>query len=150
MTKLRSVSKTLLVFLATLTLGVGVSYADTMKSPSHVPVEDLKWFATGIGPMQAAVAYGDMAKGPYGVFLKFPGGFTSPAHHHSAEYRAVVIAGTIVNSEEGEADITMQPGSYWYQRGKTSHVTKCVSTEGCTVFLTQPGKFDFLPEKDKK
>ena len=150
MTKLRSVSKTLSVFLATLTLGVGVSYADTMKSPSHVPVEDLKWFATGIGPMQAAVAYGDMAKGPYGVFLKFPGGFTSPAHHHSAEYRAVVIAGTIVNSEEGEADITMQPGSYWYQRGKTSHVTKCVSTEGCTVFLTQPGKFDFLPEKDKK
>lgn len=121
-----------------------------MKSPSHVPVENLEWFATGIGPMQAAAAYGDMSKGPYGVFLKFPGGFTSPVQHHSAEYRAVVVAGAIVNSEAGETDIVMQPGSYWYQRGKVGHVTRCVSSDDCVVFLTQPGKFDFLSEKTGK
>lgn len=150
-------TKTLSMLLATLTFAwAGLSHADMTKhadmakSPSHVPVEDLKWFDTGIGPMQAAVAYGDMQKGPYGVFLKFPGGFVSPAHHHTAEYRAVVVSGTIVNSEEGEADVTLQPGSYWYQRGKVSHVTKCVSSGDCTVFLTQPGKFDFLPKKDDK
>ena len=139
--------KTLSTLLTALTLAwAGLSHADKMNPPSHVPVEELKWFATGIGPMQAAVAYGDMSKGPYGVFLKFPGGFVSPVHEHSSEYQAVVVAGTIVNSEVGEAAITMQPGSYWYQRGNASHVTKCVSADGCTVFLTQPGKFDFLPK----
>lgn len=135
------------MLLAVLTLAcAGLVHAGMAKSPNHVPVENLKWFDTGIGPMQAAMAYGDMAKGPYGVFLKFPGGFVSPVHHHSVEYRAVVVTGTIVNSEAGEADITMQPGSYWYQRGKAAHVTKCVSSDGCTVFLTQSGKFDFLPK----
>ena len=124
---------------------VGNSQADMAPAPNHVPVEDLKWFATGIGPLQAAVAYGDMAVGPYGVFLKFPGGFTSPVHQHTGEYRAVVIGGTIVNSEVGEKDITMKPGSSWYQQGKVSHVTKCVSKDGCTVYLTQSSKFDFNP-----
>lgn len=135
-------TKTLSTLLAGLTLAwCGLSHAE------HVPVETLKWFDTGIGPMKAAVAYGDMSTGPYGVFLKFPGGFSSPVHHHTADYRAVVISGVIVNSEVGEADLTMRPGSYWQQRGKAQHVTKCVSDEGCTVFLTQTGKFDFLPEK---
>ena len=140
--------KTRSMLLAAMTLACsGLSHAEMEKSKNHVPVESLKWFATGIGPMQAAVAFGDMAKGPYGVFLKFPGGFVSPVHQHSAEYRAVVVGGTIVNSEEGETDVTMQPGSFWYQHGNVNHTTKCVSSGECTVFLTQPGKFDFLPKK---
>ena len=137
--------KTISTLLATLTLvWVGISHAE------HVPVETLKWFDTGIGSMRGAVAYGDMAKGPYGIFLKFPGEFATPVHHHSGEYRAVVISGTIVNSEEGAKDITMQPGSYWYQRSNVNHVTKCVSSTECTVFLAQPSKFDFLPNKGAK
>lgn len=138
--------KTTLTIIASISLAwATLSNAGVADAPNHVPVENLKWFATGIGPMQAAVAYGDMSVGPYGVFLKFPGGFVSPVHQHTGEYRAVVIAGTIVNSEVGEKDITMHPGSSWYQRGKVSHVTKCTSKEGCTVFLTQSEKFDFNP-----
>ena len=38
--------------------------------------------------------------------------------------------------------------AYWYQRANINHVTKCISSDGCTVFLTQPGKFDFLPKKE--
>ena len=133
--------------LSTLLAALTLAWA-SLSQAEHVPVETLKWFDTGIGTMKAAVAYGDMSKGPYGVFLKFPGGFTSPVHHHSGDYRAVVISGTIVNSEVGETDITMQVGSYWQQHGKAPHVTKCVSDEGCTVFLTQTDKFDFLTEKD--
>lgn len=144
-------TRTSTTLLVAFTLaGAGLSHADMMKSPNHVPVEDLKWFDTGVGPMRAAVAYGDMSKGPYGVFLKFPGKFASPVHYHSSEYRAVVVAGTIVNSEVGEKDITMLPGSSWYQRENVNHVTQCVSSSECTVFLMQPGKFDFLPEKGGK
>ena len=138
-------TKTHSTLLLALTFAwAGLTHADKLKTPNHIPVQDLKWFDTGIGPMRAAVAYGDMSKGPYGVFLKFPGGFSSPVHHHSDDYRAVVVAGTIVNSEVGETDITMEPGSYWQQRGKVKHVTKCISPDGCTVFLTQRGKFDFI------
>lgn len=138
-------TKTHSTLLLALTFAwAGLSHADKLKTPNHIPVQDLKWFDTGIGPMRAAVAYGDMSKGPYGVFLKFPGGFSSPVHHHSDDYRAVVVAGTIVNSEVGETDITMEPGSYWQQRGKVNHVTKCISPDGCTVFLAQRGKFDFI------
>lgn len=112
----------------------------------HIPVETLKWFATGIGPLQAAVAYGDMSKGAHGTFLKMPKGFVSPVHLHSNEYHGVVVSGTIVNSEIGQPDITMHAGSYWYQVGNVRHVTKCVSSSGCTVFLSQPDKFDFIPD----
>ena len=137
----RSNPKALLlaVALASVTL---LAFA---KESVHIPVESLKWFATGIGPMQAAVAYGDMGKGGHGTFLKMPGGFVSPVHLHSNEYHAVVLSGTIVNSEVGQPDITLRPGSYWFQVGNVKHVTKCVASEGCMVFLTQPDKFDFVP-----
>jgi len=121
--------------------------AEIMQESKHLPVEQLKWFATGIGPMQAAVAYGDMSNGEHGTFLKMPANFISPVHRHSHEYHAVVLSGTIVNSEIGEKDITMNAGSYWYQIGDVKHVTKCVSKDGCMVFLSQPKNFDFMPEK---
>jgi len=121
--------------------------ADMTRESSHLPVETLKWFDTGIGPMQAANAYGDMQKEGHGTFLKMPGGFASPIHSHTNEYDAVVLSGTIVNSEVGEKDITMNAGSYWHQVGKHQHVTKCVSKEGCLVFLSQPKNFDFIPAK---
>ena len=132
---------------ATVALTLSVGAAQAQGASTHLPVQSLKWFDTGIGPLQAAVAYGDMSKGAHGTFLKFPKGFVSPVHLHSHEYRGVVISGTIINSEVGQSDITMQPGSYWYQVGNVQHVTKCVSDKGCMVFLTQPDKFDFVPEQ---
>lgn len=125
---------------------ITAAQSDMLRESVHKPVESLSWFATGVGPMQAAVAYGDMNKGGHGTFLKMPKGFTSPVHLHTHEYHAVVIAGIIVNSEVGKADIQLRPGSYWYQVGNVKHVTQCVSDSGCTVFLIQPENFDFIPE----
>ena len=130
----------------TLTLD---AWPDAPRESIHVPVGQLKWFATGIGPLQGAAAYGDMSTGAHGTFLKMPKGFVSPVHSHSNEYQGVVISGIVVNSEVGQPDITMKPGSYWFQKGNVNHVTKCVSSKGCVVFLTQPDKFDFIPDQGK-
>ena len=142
------VTKKMLSFLALSAMAYAANaQSDMMQESVHKPVESLSWFATGIGPMQAAVAYGDMNKGAHGTFLKMPKGFVSPVHMHTHEYHAVVISGTIVNSEVGKPDIKMRPGSYWFQVGNVKHVTKCVSDSGCTVFLSQPENFDFVPDE---
>ena len=135
-----------------LMLAVAVQFSVTASAggqseSAHIPVETLQWFDTGIGPMKAAVAYGDMSKGGHGTFLKMPKNFSSPIHKHTHEYRAVVLSGQIVNSEVGEKDIVMNPGSFWYQVGNREHVTKCVSDNGCMVYLSQPHNFDFIPRK---
>jgi quercetin dioxygenase-like cupin family protein len=141
------VASTIRVVAAGVALSLGFGIALAQSGSVHVPVQSLKWFDTGIGPMKAAMAYGDMGKGPYGAVLKMPKGFVSPVHLHSHDYRAVVVSGTVVNSEVGKPDIRMEPGSYWFQVGNVQHVTKCVSADGCMVFLTQTEKFDFVPSE---
>jgi beta-alanine degradation protein BauB len=101
--------------------------------------------ARGVDPktsIEAADAYGDMTKGEHGTFFKFTPGFVSPVHTHTYDYYAVVIKGEIENYEVGSEPIKMNPGSYWYQRGKKAHTTVCLSKEPCLVFIVQTQKFD--------
>ncbi len=135
------------ISMAVIFSSASIAHADKMTESVHKPVESHQWFDTGVGAMQAAVAYGDMTKGGHGTILKMPKGFSSPVHKHSNEYHSVVISGTVVNSEVGKPDIKMNAGSYWYQVGDANHVTRCVSDKGCMVFLMQPEKFDFITEK---
>ncbi len=115
---------------------------------SHsLPVTEIHYSATGIGPIEVAPGYGDMNKGAHSNYVKIPGNFTSPPHTHSDDYYGVVIAGVVGNGAEGAADIALAPGSYWFQKGKEKHVTKCLSATECVFFVTQPGKFDFLMVK---
>ena len=136
----------ILTFMGFVSLSL-TAHADKQRISKHLPAQQLKWFKTGVGPMLAANAYGDMKKGAHGTFLKMPYGFSSPVHQHDNEYHAVVLSGTIVNSEIGEKDIRLIKGSYWFQIGQVKHVTKCVSKSGCLVFLSQPNYFNFIPEK---
>lgn len=112
-----------------------------------VPVTDLKYAETGIGPINVAAGFGDMNKGAHSNFVKIPGGFNSPLHVHSEDYYAVVVSGVIGNGTEGAQDIPLAPGSYWFQKGNEKHVTKCLSATECVFFVTQPGKFDFVISK---
>jgi hypothetical protein len=131
--------------LGTLACAViaGTSFAaDTSVS---TPVTDLKYFDTGVGPLKAAPAYGDLANGAHSTFVKLPAGFVSPLHTHTEDYYAVVISGVVANEVNAAVkDRPLPPGSYWFQKGKASHVTKCLSTNECVVFITQPGKFDYV------
>lgn len=111
----------------------------------NVPVTEIKFFDTGVGPLKAAVGYGDLSKGAHGTFVKLPAGFVSPVHIHTEDYSGVVISGVVANAETAEMkDVPLAPGSYWFQKGKVPHVTKCLSANECVVFITQPGKFDYV------
>lgn len=79
-----------------------------------------------------------------------PGGYVGPPHTHSEDYWAVVITGVGANGAPGAADVPLPPGSYWTQRGNEVHVTKCLSAVECVFFVSQTGKFDYLPAKEKK
>jgi beta-alanine degradation protein BauB len=102
---------------------------------------------TEIGELKASPAYGDLGKGQHGTFIKMPAKFVSPLHTHTEDYFGVVIQGIGVNTQEGKQDVQLPVGSYWLQKGKEKHVTKCVSDTDCLFFIYQPGKFDYVPAK---
>lgn len=102
---------------------------------------------TDVGELKASGAYGDFTKGMHGTFIKMPAHFVSPLHTHTEDYFGIVIQGTGVNTQVGQADVQLPVGSYWLQKGQEKHVTKCVSDTDCLFFIYQPGKFDYVPAK---
>lgn len=136
--------------LATLMIGSVVYAAGRAAESVSVPAAKLRFAKTGIansgGEVLVAPAFGSLAKGPHASFIKIPGGFDSGTHTHTGDYYATVIAGTVVNGPPGTPEIRMGPGSYWLQRGREPHITKCVSRTPCVFFVNQTRKFDFLAE----
>jgi hypothetical protein len=112
-----------------------------------IPVTALKYEQAAFGPLKAAQAYGDRYGGKHGSFVKLPAGFVSPPHTHTEDYYATVISGVMASGPESEPDILLAPGSYWFQKGKERHVTKCLSANECVFFQSQEGKADFLISK---
>jgi hypothetical protein len=117
-------------------------------SSISIPATELKYTPTGIsdgvhGELLAAPAYGHLGQGPHGTFIKMPAGYVSPAHTHTEDYWAVVVSGVMVNKKPDGPDVPLPTGSYYFQRGGESHVTKCTSAEGCVFFVSQNGKFDY-------
>jgi hypothetical protein len=114
-----------------------------------IPVTELTYGATGVtdgvhGELKAAPAYGDLAHGAHGTFIKMPAGYVSKVHTHTEDYWGVVISGVAVNGLPGSADIALPVGSYWFQKGGEAHVTKCISPNECIFFISQNGKFDYV------
>lgn len=129
--------------LAASTLLAAQAYA--AETSVSVPVSEVKFFDTGVGPLKAAPGFGDLSKGAHSTFVKLPAGFVSPLHTHTEDYYGVVITGVVANEVDASAkDRALPPGSYWFQKGKARHVTKCLSANECVVFITQPGKFDYV------
>ena len=132
-------------------LGVSLMvFAAPSGQPSvSTPVTQLTYGPTGVsdgvpGELNAAVAYGDLAHGAHGTFIKMPAGFVSPVHTHTEDYWGVVISGVAANGIPGSRDIPLPVGSYWFQKGGEAHVTKCLSPNECIFFISQNGKFDYI------
>ena len=142
-----------LLFDVMLLLSTSINPKETAKmktksSSVSTPVTELEYGPTGIsdrvhGELQAAPAYGDLAHGAHGTFIKMPAGYVSPTHTHTEDYWAVVVSGVMVNKKPDETDLPLPAGSYYFQKGGEPHVTKCISPGGCIFFVSQNGKFDY-------
>ena len=139
-------SNPLRMLIAALALSAGLpGLGHATNTSVNVPVTEMKFFDTGIGPLKAAPGFGDISKGAHSTFIKLPAGFVAPLHSHTEDYYGVVIAGVVANAVDASVtDVPLAPGSYWFQKGKAGHVTKCLSANECVLFITQPGKFDFV------
>lgn len=139
------------------TLAAAIAVMTTVAAADHlavgasrnVPVTTLKYGPTGVsdgvhGELLAAPAYGDLAHGPHGTFIRMPAGFVSPVHTHTEDYWGVVISGVAANGLPGSQDVPLPVGSYWFQKGGEAHVTKCVSPNECVFFISQRGGFDYV------
>jgi len=120
----------------------------TKTSSVSTPVTELDYGPTGLsdgvhGELAAAPAYGDLANGPHGTFIKMPAGYVSPTHTHTDDYWAVVVSGVMVNKTPDGTDVPLPVGSYFLQKGGEPHVTKCISATECIFFISQNGKFDY-------
>jgi beta-alanine degradation protein BauB len=135
---------------AVLALAANGAIATSGDQSRSLPVTQLHYLPTGVsdgvhGEVQAAAAYGDSTQGAHGTFLRIPPGFVSPVHTHRYDEWAVVIAGVAANRKPGDLDIALPAGSYFFQKAGEPHVTKCLSSNECILFLSQPGKYDFTP-----
>ena len=140
---------TKVVALAVLGVLCGAPLAPAQEpSPSQsrsIPLDQVKWIDLG-GP-QLGTVWGDSAKGPHGSLLRLPKGFVSPAHLHTGDYYAVIVQGSATNAEIGQQEVVLGPGSYYFQKGKADHVTKCVGDTDCLIYISQSKAFDFIPAK---
>lgn len=118
--------------------------AANADSSANVPAAALKFYRTKEG-LTFANAWGDPMAGAHSNYILMEGQTRSPVHTHSADYYGVVITGVVANAPPGTPDQPLPAGSFWYQRSKEPHVTACVSTSTCLIFVTSPGSFDFLP-----
>lgn len=116
------------------------------KTESKILMEEKKDFVAVMGPVEFADAYGSRETGPHGTYGKFPAGFETPEHTHSAGYRAVVLKGEMTNPFGDEANPpVMKAGSYWGVEAGEKHITACVSAEPCEFFMYSEQGFDFTP-----
>ena len=148
---MKRTSKIAVAALAAAFATVGLAIAQENIPSISLPADKLGFGPTGvktaIGELHAGPAYGDLSKGKHGTFIRMPAGFVSDLHTHTADYFGIVIKGVGVNQQGDKNDVKLPVGSYWFQKGKEPHVTKCVSATDCLFFIYQPDKFDYVPAK---
>jgi|307.fasta_scaffold140175_2 hypothetical protein len=140
-----------IVAIVAVTGIAGVALTQENIPSSSLPAGNVNFGPTGVktevGELKAGPAYGDLGKGRHGTFIRMPAKFVSPLHNHTADYFGIVIQGVGVNSQPGNAEVPLPVGSYWFQKGKENHVTKCISDTDCLFFIYQGDKFDYVPAK---
>ncbi len=138
MTRLSSV---LLLICVLAALG---SRAEDGGSVVLSPAADLKWVTNERGVSFSHPWKGD--NGRHGDVIRFPAGFDSGPHTHTATYRGVVIQGILMNPPEGQTtSVRLPPGSTWFVAGGVVHSTQCISDQECLFYIHQDAAFDFNP-----
>ena len=121
----------------------GIPSTESISTPADKIVFTGSGMKSEVGEVLVGAAFGDMATGPHGTFVRYPPGYVTLPHTHTEDYYAVVISGVVTNyqPEKNEDQTPLSAGSYWFQRAGEVHVTRCLSDDGCLFFLTMRGKF---------
>jgi mannose-6-phosphate isomerase-like protein (cupin superfamily) len=133
-----AMSAALLAAVSGLAIGAGKAVV--------VAKADLQWKEMGIPGLAAAAVSGDMEKGANRFFLKYPVGFVTPKHHHSADHYVTVVSGTITLTVDGQ-DHQLGPGSYFALTEKMSHTAKVEGNEEAVFFIQADGPWDVVMEQ---
>jgi quercetin dioxygenase-like cupin family protein len=98
--------------------------AQPMKTvqAKDVPWEDAPGMVKGV---KTVLQYGDPAKGPYIILLKFPKDLPNPPHYHTADEAVTILSGTMITGEGQKVDEAagkvVPAGGYFIIPGKTAH-----------------------------
>jgi anti-sigma factor ChrR (cupin superfamily) len=138
----------------------GSAFAENAKAPAGKPAakhaakatlemmtpDQMKWEPNPGDPnVKMATAWGDSSKGAHGAFHKFPAGWTSPLHSHSADLKIAVISGTWIQKTEDGKETRLPPGSYELEPHNVKHISGCDAGSECVIFVVANGKFDLIP-----
>ena len=119
------------------------------SAPKFMPAGDVKWMdldPTGAPGVKIADLWGDHTKGAYGAFIKFPAGFAAPLHTHTNAMKIVIVSGTFIAGPEGNPEVRLGAGSYfWQPGGNYRHTTGCDKASECVFFAESAGEFDLKP-----
>ena len=87
-----------------------------------VPWEDAPGMVKGV---KTVLQYGDPAKGPYIILLKFPKDIFNPPHYHTADEAVTILSGTMITGEGPQvsdaAGMSVNAGGYFIIPGGTTH-----------------------------
>jgi len=118
------------------------------KNPTVKPAADMQWMPISPDNPDVKIAdlWGDHTKGAFGALIKFPAGFSAPAHTHSADMRIVVVSGTFLHTPQGKPQSSLTAGSYLLQPGGDYvHMTACGKESECLIFAEGNKAFDLKP-----
>jgi Domain of unknown function (DUF4437) len=95
--------------------------------------------------LQMFVVWGNPNEGASEIVQKFPAGWDSGWHWHTAAYEGVVVQGKWTHTFKGAAPETGGPGSTYSQPARQVHDDKCEEGAECIIVAYFHGKRDFMP-----
>ena len=121
--------------------------ADDAKSSSvvHVSSKTGKWVEGPAPGVQSIAIRGDMKKGPYAMFVKFPPAADHGWHTHTNDVSILVLSGAYLYKDESGMEKRVGPGEYFSVPGGHKHWSGGDATEGCVFFNEGSAMFDLNP-----
>ena len=122
-----------------------------MEEKSFAQYENIQFAPLGEGsPVEIALLWGNPAKGPAALLVRFPEGYSEPWHSHSSTYRSVLIKGEMQSRSKDTAldSLTVfEPGSYLVQPGDQIHSEVNAGKGSMVAFVYFEGPVDFILSK---
>ncbi|HET6462973.1 MAG TPA: cupin domain-containing protein, partial [Candidatus Krumholzibacteria bacterium] len=127
-------AKLMVMMVLAAVIAMASSFAIGKEKTMVIAQDQLTWKDMGIPGVQSAVVTGDMAKGPSRFFLKYPVGFTTPAHHHTTDHYVTLVSGSMTLTVDGK-DTKLMPGSFFALTNKAVHVAKVEGDQPAIMFI---------------